>query len=53
VYAVTPRSLLSDGDLTSNERMVVRRWADDGKVEVVPQLDDRVSRWPSCSACRC
>jgi hypothetical protein len=42
VYAVTPRSLLSDGDLTSNERMVVRRWADDGKVEVVPQLDDRV-----------
>src|ERR1700754_4950888 len=42
VYAVVPRLLLSDGDLTSNERMVVRRWADDGKVEVVPQLDDRV-----------
>ena len=42
VYAVAPRSLLSDGDLTSNERMVVRRWADDGVVEVVPQLDDRV-----------
>jgi hypothetical protein len=42
VYAVAPRSLLSDADLTSNERMVVRRWADDGKVEVVPQLDDRV-----------
>jgi hypothetical protein len=42
VFAVTPRGLLSDGDLTSNERMVVRRWADDGKVEVVPQLDDRV-----------
>jgi hypothetical protein len=42
VYAVVPRALLSDGDLTSNERMVVRRWADDGKVEVVPQLDDRV-----------
>jgi hypothetical protein len=42
VYAVTPRGLLSDADLTSNERMVVRRWADDGKVEVVPQLDDRV-----------
>jgi hypothetical protein len=42
VYAVVPRGLLSDADLTSNERMVVLRWADDGVVEVVPQLDDRV-----------
>ena len=42
VYVVVPRGLLSDTELTSNERMVVRRWADDGKVEVVPQLDDRV-----------
>jgi hypothetical protein len=42
VYAVVPRGLLSDADLTSNERMVVRRWADDGVVEVLPQLDDRV-----------
>jgi hypothetical protein len=42
VYAVAPRALLSDADLTSNERMVVRRWADDGKVEVVPQLGERV-----------
>src|SRR3982751_2883738 len=42
VYAVVPRGLLSDADLTSNERMVVRRWADDGVVEVVPQLDDRI-----------
>jgi hypothetical protein len=42
VYALVPRGLLSDADLTSNERMVVRRWADDGVVEVVPQLDDRV-----------
>jgi hypothetical protein len=42
VYVVTPRGLLSDTDLTSNERMVVRRWADDGKVEVVPQVEDRV-----------
>jgi hypothetical protein len=42
VYAVAPRALLSDGDLTSNERMVVRRWADDGKVEVVSELEDRV-----------
>src|SRR3954453_12105288 len=42
VYVVVPRGLLSDTDLTSNERMVIRRWADDGKVEVVPQADDRV-----------
>lgn len=42
VYVVSPRGLLSDTDLTSNERMVIRRWADDGKVEVVPQVDDRV-----------
>jgi len=42
VYVVSPRGLLSDTDLTSNERMVIRRWADDGKVEVVPVLDDRV-----------
>ncbi|MEU4426306.1 FHA domain-containing protein [Actinoplanes sp. NPDC024001] len=42
VYAIAPRGLISDTDLTSNERMVVRRWADDGKIEVVPQIDDRV-----------
>ncbi|GLY98914.1 FHA domain-containing protein [Actinoplanes sp. NBRC 103695] len=42
VYAVAPRGLLSDADLTSNERMVVRRWADDGVVEVVPEMGDRV-----------
>ncbi|GLY03531.1 MULTISPECIES: FHA domain-containing protein [Actinoplanes] len=42
VYVITPRSLISDTDLTSNERMVVRRWADDGKIEVVPQIEDRV-----------
>ncbi|WP_433297572.1 FHA domain-containing protein [Actinoplanes sp. CA-030573] len=42
VYVVCPRGLLSDTDLTSNERMVIRRWADDGKVEVVPVLEDRV-----------
>jgi hypothetical protein len=35
VYVVVPRPLLSDADLTTNERMVVRRWADDGLVEVV------------------
>ena len=35
VYAWCTGRLLSDADLTSNERMVVRRWADDGKVEVL------------------
>ena len=42
VYAVAARALLSDSDLTSNERMVIRRWADDGVVEVVPELGDGV-----------
>ncbi len=42
VYAVVHRALLSDADLTSNERMVVRRWADDGLVEVLPNPGDRV-----------
>ena len=42
VYAVVHRALLSDADLTSNERMVVRRWADDGLVEVLGNPGDRV-----------
>jgi hypothetical protein len=42
IYAVVHRGLLSDADLTSNERMVVRRWADDGLVEVLPTVGDRV-----------
>jgi FHA domain-containing protein len=43
VFVVVDRSLLSDLDLTSNERMVVRRWADDGLVEVLPgDATDRV-----------
>lgn len=42
VYVVVPRGLLSDLDLTSNERMVVRRWADDGLVEVLSNPADRV-----------
>ena len=43
VYVVAPRGLLSDLDLTSNERMVVRRWADDGQVEVLAEPGDRVA----------
>ncbi|QSB15742.1 FHA domain-containing protein [Natronosporangium hydrolyticum] len=42
IYVVADRSVLSDLDLTSNERMVVRRWADDGLVEVLPDPADRV-----------
>jgi hypothetical protein len=42
VYVVVDRSLLSDLDLSSNERMVIRRWADDGLVEVLAEPADRV-----------
>ncbi|WP_229403025.1 FHA domain-containing protein [Micromonospora okii] len=42
VYAIVHRALLSDADLTSNERMVVRRWADDGLVEVLDNPGDRM-----------
>jgi len=42
VYVVVNRGLLSDADLTSNERMVARRWADDGLVEVLVNPGDRV-----------
>ncbi len=42
VYPVAERGLLSDLELTSNEKMVLRRWADDGIVEVVPALGDRL-----------
>jgi len=42
-YCVVDKSLLSNQDLTSNERMVMRRWADDGLVEVVPGAAPRVT----------
>lgn len=42
VYVVVHRALLSDADLTSNERMVVRRWADDGLLEVLANPGDRM-----------
>ncbi|GGK17700.1 hypothetical protein GCM10010124_07810 [Pilimelia terevasa] len=42
VYVIAERGLLSDADLTSNERMVIRRWADDGLIEVIPGVGPRV-----------
>jgi hypothetical protein len=42
VYVVADRALLSEPDLSSNERMVLRRWADDGLVEVLPKAGERV-----------
>ncbi|GAA1764235.1 FHA domain-containing protein [Luedemannella helvata] len=42
LYPVAPRALLGDADITSKERMVLGRWADDGLIEVVPDLGDRV-----------
>ena len=36
LYAVAERGAMSDTDFTSNERMVLRRWSDDGLVEIVP-----------------
>ncbi|MEU7999836.1 FHA domain-containing protein [Catellatospora sp. NPDC049111] len=41
-YCVVDKSLLSNQDLTSNERMVMRRWGDDGIVEVVVGAAARV-----------
>jgi hypothetical protein len=36
IYPVAERGLLSDTELTSNERMVLRRWSDDGLLELLP-----------------
>lgn len=44
LYPVASRGLLSDTDLTSNERMVIRRWSDDGLVEVVPAETSALAR---------
>lgn len=41
-YLVTDRALTSDNELTSNEKMTIRRWADDGLVELLPAVEDRV-----------
>jgi hypothetical protein len=39
VYAVAERDLLSSLELTSNEKMVLRRWADGGLIEVLADAD--------------
>ena len=44
LYAVGERGVLSDTDLTSNERMVLRRWSDDGFIEIIPSGTDPVAR---------
>jgi hypothetical protein len=44
LYAVGARGVLSDTDLTSNERMVLRRWSDDGFIEIIPAGTDPVAR---------
>jgi hypothetical protein len=52
VYAVADRALLSDTDLTANERMVIRRWSDDGKVEVLRSGGPPGARGPAGAAGR-
>jgi hypothetical protein len=44
LYPVAERGLLSDTDLTSNERIVLRRWSDDGLLELLPAGADVLSR---------
>lgn len=42
VYAITDRSLLTDGRLTAAERGTLDRWYRDGLLEVLPRADDRI-----------
>lgn len=42
VYAITDRSLLTDGRLTADERQRLDRWYRDGLLEVLPRADDRI-----------
>jgi hypothetical protein len=50
LYAVADRALISDTELTSNERMVIRRWSDDGLIEVLPAGTPVVPRVREVSA---
>jgi len=42
VYAITDRSLLTDGRLTAQERERLDGWYRDGLLEVLPRADDRI-----------
>src|SRR5262249_41881631 len=42
LYPVVGREVLSEAALTSKERMVLGRWADDGLIEVTPMINDRM-----------
>jgi hypothetical protein len=42
VYAITDRSLLTDGRLTADERQRLDLWYRDGLLEVLPRADDRI-----------
>ncbi|MBM9507190.1 FHA domain-containing protein [Actinacidiphila acididurans] len=42
VYAITDRSLLTDGRLTADERERLGRWYETGLLEVLPRADDRI-----------
>jgi hypothetical protein len=42
IYPVAPRKLLSEGELTAKERMVLGRWTDDGLIEATADAEARV-----------
>jgi hypothetical protein len=42
LYPVAGRDLLAEQALTAKERMVLGRWVEDGRIEAVPVVDDRV-----------
>jgi hypothetical protein len=50
LYPVAERGLLSDTELTSNERMVLRRWSDDGLLEILPAGTPALARVGEVSA---
>jgi hypothetical protein len=50
IYVVADRAVMSDTELTSNERMVIRRWSDDGLIEVLPAGTPVVPRVREISA---
>lgn len=50
LYSVADRALISETELTSNERMVIRRWSDDGLIEVLPAGTPVVPRVREISA---